>query len=222
MEFLKTKQDIYDTYEFIELCSKNVKTIYFFLLGDVSKHDFNVNPKKKVLRELIQRISKTHQTGIHPSYQSNQQPKQLSKEIQRLKTINNQKVSISRQHFLKLKMPFTYEQLIQKNINTDYTMSYADELGFRAGICNAYPFYNLETDVQRPLWIVPFQVMDGTLNKYLKLTPKNASLEIENLIAEVDKVNGVFVSLWHNSSLSETKEWNGWGVVYKRMLQLMQ
>ena len=222
LEFLKTKQDIYDTYKFIELCSKNVKTIYFFLLGDVSKYDFNVNPKKKVLKELIQRISKTHQIGIHPSYQSNQQPKQLNKEIQRLEKISNQKATISRQHFLKLKMPFTYEQLIQQNISTDYTMGYADELGFRAGVCNAYPFYNLKTEAQRPLWIVPFHVMDGTLNQYLKLTPEQSLEEIKYLVNEVREVNGVFVSLWHNSSLSEIKEWDGWRIVYQKMLQLMK
>ena len=64
--------------------------------------------------------------------------------------------------------------------------------------------------------------MDGTLNQYLKLTPKEGLKEIEYLIRKVKKVDGLYVSLWHNSSLFETHIWKGWRTVYKEMLHMMQ
>jgi len=39
------------------------------------------------------------------------------------------------------------------------------------------------------------------------------------LIEEVRKVNGTFISLWHNESLSEEKRWKGWRTVYETLIQ---
>lgn len=220
--YFKTKKDVFDTYDFIESCSDKVKTKFFFLLGDRGEHDDNIHHKKKALRMLIQKLAKKHSVGIHPSYRSNTQKKQLSKEVKRLRDISNQTITSSRQHYLMLKFPDTYQDLIQNKIYADYTMGYADSCGFRAGVCNAYPFYNLELEQKMPLVIVPFQIMDGTLNQYLKLTPEEALLEIKKMIREVKNVKGIFVSLWHNSSLSEMREWKGWRIVYKELLTLMR
>ncbi|MGY5355483.1 polysaccharide deacetylase family protein [Wenyingzhuangia sp. IMCC45467] len=221
-QYLRSKTDPFDTYSFIADSSKGVKTKYFFLLGDRAKHDVNIHHKRKGLKKLILKLNEQHSIGIHPSYQSNKKPELLSKEVKRLENILRTKVTSSRQHFLKMSLPFTYENLISQKITKDYTMGFASQIGFRAGICNVYPFYNLEKEEQRPLWIVPFQVMDGTLNKYLNLTPEQAVVELKNLINEVNNVNGLFVSLWHNSSLGETTIWKGWKKVYKEMLILMK
>ncbi len=222
LDYIKSKKDVFDTYDFIKLHAKNIKTTYFFLLGNKSKFDLNIQPRKRVLKKLIQECSKNNDIGIHPSYMSNQNLGLLGKEIKRLEKITSKKVAISRQHFLKLEFPKTYENLISHDISVDYSMGYADQIGFRAGICNAYPFYNLRLEQERPLWIVPFQVMDGTLNKYLKLSPEQAIDETRNLIDEVKKVKGLYVSLWHNSSLSEIDIWKGWRIVYEEALNLMK
>jgi hypothetical protein len=59
--------------------------------------------------------------------------------------------------------------------------------------------------------------MDGTLNQYLKISPDEAQSVIKKIIEEVKKVNGTFISLWHNESLSEIREWKGWREVFIRM-----
>ena len=220
--YLRTKKDPFDTYDFIKNCSENIKTHYFFLLGDRGQYDPNIHYYKRGLKKLILKLNKEHEIGIHPSYQSNKEPKRVLKEIKRLEKILKEKVEISRQHFLKMSFPETYENLINQNIKKDYSLGFASQIGFRGGICSVYPFYNLETELQRPLWIVPFEVMDGTLNNYLSLEPVQALKEVESLIAEVKNVNGLFVPLWHNSSLSETGDWKGWRQVYKEMLTLMK
>ncbi|ANW94790.1 hypothetical protein AXE80_00110 [Wenyingzhuangia fucanilytica] len=220
--FLMSQKDPFDAYDFISDCSKNIKTHYFFLLGNRGAYDTNIHHAKKGLKKLILRLAREHEVGIHPSYQSNKNSDLLPVEIKRLEKVLEKKVTISRQHFLKMSFPSTYESLINQGITNDYTLGFASQVGFRAGICNVYPFYNLHREQQRPLWLVPFQVMDGTLNQYLELEPEQAIKEVKDLIVEVKKVNGLFVSLWHNSSLSETGIWKNWQKVYKEVVGLMK
>ena len=68
--------------------------------------------------------------------------------------------------------------------------------------------------------VYPFQVMDGTLNHYKKFSVLEALETMSLLINEVKKVNGTFISLWHNESLGEMREWEGWRVVYQQLLSL--
>lgn len=44
----------------------------------------------------------------------------------------------------------------------------------------------------------------------MRLNAEQAKQEIISLIDEVKKVEGEFVSVWHNESLSDYKEWQGW------------
>lgn len=98
-------------------------------------------------------------------------------------------------------------------------MGYASLPGFRAGTCTPFPFYDLTSEKETSLRIFPFQVMDGTLNQYMKLSPDEALEECKKLIDEVKKVNGTFISLWHNESLSEMREWKQWRNVYYKLLE---
>jgi len=39
------------------------------------------------------------------------------------------------------------------------------------------------------------------------------------LLEEVKKVNGTFISLWHNHTISETNEYHEWRNVHEKMIQ---
>ena len=119
-------------------------------------------------------------------------------------------VTKSRQHFLKLTLPETYNQLSDLGIIEDYTMGYASAIGFRASICSAFTFYNLDIETILPIKIHPFAVMDATLLYYLKLSPQASLLQISSLIEEIKNVNGTFMSLWHNDTFSNYNQWEGW------------
>ena len=124
-------------------------------------------------QKLIQRISKEYEIGIHPSFAGfvHGCHGKVIKEKERLEKIVEKKITKSRQHYLNLKFPKTYQNLIKAGITEDYTMGFADQIGFRAGTCTPYYFYDLENETKTDLLIVPFQVMDGTLLHYLKLSP---------------------------------------------------
>ena len=98
-------------------------------------------------------------------------------------------------------------------------MGFPDEPGFRAGIARPYYFYDVSEDQQTGLKIIPFQVMDATLYKYKNLDPVASKEVIFKLIDETRKVGGLFVSIWHNTSLLDNPDWQGWREVFEFMLK---
>lgn len=214
------KKDPFDTYDFqIEMQRQyGFRSIYFILLGEYGENDKNVSPSNRKFRSLVKLLADYADVGIHPSYASNRQPSRLKSEIATLSKILKREVTRSRQHFLILKLPGTYRNLIACDITDDYTMGYAHHVGFRASICTPYFFYDLDQEQITPLRIHPFAVMDATLKYYMKIEPHQAMDYINPLIAEVKAVHGDFVSLWHNESLSDYRMWEGWKQVYVQMI----
>ena len=99
-------------------------------------------------------------------------------------------------------------------------MGYAARPGFRAGICSPFYFYDIEKEAVSNLVVCPFAVMDVTLRNYMKADPEQAVEIISRLVSEVKKVNGIFISLWHNESLSENAHWKGWKKVYEQLVSM--
>lgn len=215
------EKDPYDTYNYqFELHKKyNLKPIYFFLLGDYAKNDKNISVKNKQFQSLIKSISDYYSVGIHPSYSSNKDHHLLTKEVKRLRSVMHKNVTKSRQHFLKLSLPDTYRNLINNDIEEDYTMGYAEEIGFRASICSPYYFYDLDMESETKLKIIPFSLMEASFQYYKDTSIEETTQQINQIINTVRKVNGTFVSVWHNESLSEKGIWIGWKTVYEKMLQ---
>ena len=55
-------------------------------------------------------------------------------------------------------------------------------------------------------------------NDYKDVGIEEAKAIIQSLIHEVKSVNGTFISLWHNESLSDQDRWKGWREVYTYLL----
>jgi len=217
------EKDAFDSYDFQRNIHKKYKLtpIYFFIVGKYGNYDKNISHKNKAFRTLIKSLSLDYEIGIHPSYSSNSDFAQLKNEYNELQKIISKPIAKSRQHYLKLRFPETYRNLLKLGISEDYTMGYASAIGFRASICSPFQFFDLEANCATLLRIFPFQVMDETLNEYLKLSPESAIEKIENLVKEVKNVNGLFISLWHNESLGNSKRWENWQNVYETMLAVV-
>ncbi len=215
------EKDPYDTYEWqLEMSKKyHLKTIYFFLVGDYGEFDKNIPlDGSRNFQALIKSIADYAEVGVHPSYYSNSNTNQLRKEIRRLTKVLKRQVTKSRQHYLKVTFPETYRNLLEYDIMEDYSMGYASEIGFRASICTPFNFYDLDLDVSTKLSLVPFMLMDGTMKDYMKLNPKESVQRAKELIDEVKAVNGTFVTLWHNQSVNDKEEWEGWRDVYEQIV----
>lgn len=219
--FFGDEQDPYDTFDRqIAIHDKyHLKPIYFFLLGDLSKFDRNLPFTNIHLRAIIQKIADKYQVGMHPSYSSNHRQGQLEKEKQRLEGILGKPIDKSRQHFLKLKLPETYQKLIAQGIKEDYSMGYSREIGFRAGICSPFYFYDLSKEETTPLLVRPFCMMDSTFKFYLKTRSSEIIYTAKPLIDHVKQVKGELITVFHNESLGSHKIWRNWGDVYETLIR---
>ena len=215
------EKDTYDTYDFIletyKGCIDHLQ--FFILLGNRNQYDKNISYQNKIFRQLIVKLAALCKTGIHPSYASNTHPGMMKTETERLEEIIQKPVTQSRQHYLKLKFPETYQSLIKAGLTDDYTMGFAGQTGFRAGTCTAFPFFDLNANRSTELMIHPFQVMDVALKNYMSMSPDEAWRVILELMLEVKKVNGTFIGIWHNESLSDSGQWQGWQKVFERILE---
>ena len=158
--------------------------------------------------------------GIHPSYRSNENFEWLEEEITSLQRVLKKDIKKSRQHFLKIHFPSTFRNLLQLEISDDYSIGYASEHGFRAGICTPFRFYDIEQEVETPLIMHPFPFMDGTFIYYLKLSPDEALKHILEYIEIYRHYGGEFIPIWHNRIYSEKEEeWKGWNKVFEEMVK---
>lgn len=213
------EKDPFDTFDYISaLKNQAIELKVFWHLGDFKQYDRNVSWKNKIHQKIIQQLGKHFEIGIHPSYFSNVKNSQITIEKQRLEQILSKKTNSSRQHFLKLTFPTTYQNLIRANITNDYSMGFADEPGFRMGTAHPYPFFDLSKNEATTLTIHPFIYMDGTLNQYKKTSPEEAKNIIENLVAQVKKYGGNFVFIWHNETIGEVGIWKNWKQVFEHTI----
>lgn len=218
------EKDPYDTYDYLDSVfnGNEDKVKFFFLLGDYGRFDKNIAHTNKQYRELIQKTNKKYDVGLHPSYATSKKggKKKVRVEKLRLEEIIGKEVTKSRQHFLMLKFPKTYNRLIKAGITEDYSLGYSALTGFRGGICTPYYFYDLKNETTTNLLIVPFQVMDGTLLHYMQLEPDKAFEETKRIMQEVKNVGGTFVSVWHNETVNNLGKWEGYREVFEKMNEL--
>lgn len=213
--------DPYDIYEWLEstLNNRGLTRKYFFLLSDFGKFNKNVTHQSAALQTLINRLGKTADVGIHPGYLTAENDDIMQNEVARLAAITGEPVRISRQHYLRMDLPDTYESLIKCGISEDHTMGFADRPGFRAGISRPFGFFNLRTNQARPLTIVPFVCMDATLRYYMRLSADEAAIRMVKMRKSLEQSKSLMVLLWHNESLSEHGPWAGWRKVIESVIE---
>ena len=212
--------DPYDNYSFIEKMfeGREDRLRFFFLLGDRGPYDRNIPHRNPKLQELIRRLSEKFEVGIHPSYASNGDKRRVENEKKRLETILGKPITSSRQHYLRLNFPTTYEILVGVGITDDFTLGYPEMPGFRAGLCTAFYFFNLKENKATTLTLHPLHAMEVSLKDYLKMTPARALEEVTGLMQKIKSTGGTFNVLWHNESLSDRGEWKSWAAVFQEIV----
>ena len=220
MSYMRDHIDPYDTYEYLlEQLQPYTESRFFFLCKYQKPFDENHLIQKKEFRQLVERIAQSHPIGIHPSYTSNSDAPAIAAESKILAAITDQSITASRQHFLRMSMPQTYQALIKAGITSDHSMMYADQLGFRASTCHPFQWYDLSQERTTELTIHSPCLMDVTLKNYLKLTPEESRAVIDELKKTISAVNGTLEFIWHNSSFSAAHGWDGWQETFEYLLK---
>ena len=220
----RREEDPYDTFDYIlEQQKKRApgsSLLFFALLADYDQYNKPANYLNPHTRDLLQHLDDYAKMGLHPGYYSLEEPQKVDIEAKRLEQILHRPIVRARYHFLRLKMPTSYRILLHAGIKNDYTMGYADVTGFRAGISVPYPFYDLDRDMETELTIHPFCMMDTTMQKYMRLTPRQAVEKSRALVEAVRAVGGDFCCIVHNQNICELFGWQGWRKAYEEMLEI--
>jgi hypothetical protein len=215
--------DPYDSYDWLERVHVRygVPLMYFILMGGGGRLDRNLPPTGPEMTSLVRQLALRHEIGLHPSYGSSRSGDLVAAEAAALARLTGKLITRSRQHFLKFEIPSTYRDLVRHGIRDDYSMGYASEPGFRAGIAHPFRFYDLEMECATELVIHPLAYMDGTLNVYRGMSPDEAMASISGLAAGVRRTGGSCISLWHNDTVNDYGPWLGWQKVFLHSLEMM-
>jgi len=213
------RQDISYTFDRImDISEKNsLKSAFYFKTACTDpNYDHNYSIEHKWIRQLLRDIyQRGHEIGIHPSYNTYQDNKQIKLEFERLLKVCEeegikQETWGGRQHYLRWKTPLTWRIWNEAGIDYDSTLSYANHAGFRCGICYEFPVYDLEQRQKLRLVERPLIVMEGSVlgEQYMNLEYEDALQYMKKLKERCKRYAGDFVLLWHNSSFATKKDYD--------------
>ena len=192
-----------------------VKALYFFLLADYSHYDKNISVHKPVVRTLVKSVADYSIVSLLASYRSFNDLELLKKERQRLINFINRPVKRVRQRYNRLQIPETYRAVVEAEFNEDYSMGYSDSVGFRAGTCTPFFFYDISFEEQLPVLINPVAVIYSGLYKYRNI--KRAREKIRMVRKEIRDVGGHLNIVFSNEVLNFT-EYNSMTALYQEMI----
>ena len=201
-------------------------TFYFITDQSYIANPAPYNMRHPLIRDLLRRLHRRgHEIGLHLSYHPYQNLVQGKKEFDILKEVREeeniqQNTWGAPQHFLRWKTPTTFQNGQDIGLNYDTTLGFADQAGFRCGVCYPYPVYNLETRQTLALYEIPLIIMDAT---FINTGYMNLDLQEEQTVHTIiqykkrcQMFSGVFTLLWHNNYLAESYQVEA----YKKILGL--
>lgn len=175
---------------------------FFFLALKYGDQDYSYGVED-LAAEIGMIADRGWEVGLHGGHRAYADAQELKEEKARLERVTNQPVTGYRNHFLRFRVPETWEYLSEAGFTYDTTFGYADCAGFRNGMC--YPFRPYDCEKMQAIGIteIPLTVMDCTLDTYMRLGPRQSWDLVKHLINNVERCHGVVTLLWHNTYLNE-------------------
>ncbi len=202
--YLETKEDPYNHLSFFTSLSKKFNTLPTYFLNTGSHFKIDPPPISYwALEDLFTALKGTARVQLHPSYHAFLDAQKLKEEKRILEDYT--KVEASRQHFIALEFPDTYNALLGAGIIKDYSMGYPNTMGFRASCSNPFYWYDLSQEKTTELLVYPFWMMDIHVTK-----TKNKMLAIEKqakeTIALLKQINGYNCMVFHSHLFALDKD----------------
>lgn len=201
----KLKKDPFDIFDdLIQLIKEHKFTMFFmFQLSDFSVYDRNIGHNRIPYRAVIKSIADYAKVGLLLGHYAMDDIKILRKEKLRMEDIIHSPLENVANSKFNLNLPDTYNNLIELEINTDHSMGYPNALGFRAGTCTPYLFYDINMEVTTPLSINPYAFHSNVVEL---LSKTKITEQLDKMLQEVRDVNGTFKGLFKNQDFSDYSE----------------
>lgn len=199
--WFRLQKDPFDNYQALIALHKvhKIHSIYFFQFAAYSTYDKNVSPNNNNFRYLIKSVADYSRVSLAASYSSFEDIELLKKEKKDLSNVINRPVRYSRLRYNRVDVPTTYRNLVDAEFTDDFTMGYTHHIGFRAGSCTPFYFYDIPLEVQQPIKVHPFAVHDYALQNLT--SEKEIFDKVDRVYEEIKKVGGEFISIFSNELL---------------------
>jgi len=215
---LRLKKDPYDNFfELVDIHKKfPIKTMFFFQFAKHSAHDKNVSTNSNRFRYLIKSVADYSVVSLSTSFVSTSDKEVLREEKKQLGNLINRPISYARLRYNKVNVPITYRNLVETEFTDDFSMGYTHEVGFRAGTCTPFYFYDINTEVRQPIKIHPFAMHDYALVKYK--SKEEVFEKMDKVYRSVKQVKGDFILVFSNE-LFGGKQHLDWMELYQSILK---
>ncbi len=199
---LKFKRDPYDVYTKLLRFSKKHKLSmkFMFQVSDFSSHDRNINYNRLQLQSLIKSVADYSEVGLQPGYYANEKFPILKEEKKRLENILKRPVLSALNSKYNLLLPDAYNHMVELDLKNDYSMGYPEALGFRAGTCSPFLFYDINFEVTTPLLIHPYALNVGA---FYKMKETEIEFKVREIRRQVKMVEGKLIAIFTNKDFSE-------------------
>lgn len=194
----------------------DAKSSFYFITATKDPLRFRYNIEE-IENELGEVLDNGCEVGLHGGYYAYDSFENIRAEKERLEAVSGKRAIGYRNHYLRFKVPDTWELLAKAGFKYDTSFGYADMIGFRNGMCHPFKPFNLDKNETIDILEIPLVIMDGTLFSYSKSFTEGFE-NAKRLIDTVERYNGVITILWHNNMFSwpAMKYWEG---LYEKILE---
>lgn len=199
---LKLKRDPYDVYnKLLRVLKKHkIPMKFMFQVSDFSSHDRNINYNRLQLQSLIKSVADYAEVGLQPGFYANQKFAVLKEEKRRLENILKRPVLSAINSKYNLLLPNAYNHMVELDLKNDFSMGYPEALGFRAGTCTPFLFYDINFEVTTPLLLHPYAL---NIEAFQKMKETEIEYKVREIRRQVKLVKGKLISVFTNKDFSE-------------------
>jgi hypothetical protein len=183
--------------------------------------------RDRYIKQLVEgrgtRRSADGVVGVHGSYTSALSQGQLARERDYVERVAAGRARDHRFHYLHSLPTRDWPLLAACGFDSDATLGFAEQPGFRAGTAHPYRAWDHESNAPLDLIIIPLAFMDASLDmRHLDLNPhptRGAGAELaRDVIDAVERVDGCASILWHNDRLCVGDQ-RVWTRLYRALIE---
>lgn len=198
----RIKKDPYNIFDdLIFLIKKyNTRMLFMFQVSDFNAYDKNISYNRQNYHSIIKYVADYAQVGLRLGFFAIKNPEVLKTEKKRMENIIHRPLQNVINSKYNLMLPDNYGFLNELDIPNDYSMGFPESVGFRAGTCTPFLFYDLNLEITTPLKVHPYVFHSQVCHS---LPSGEIKSEIAGILKELKSVRGTFVSVFKNRDFSE-------------------
>ena len=137
----------------------------------------------------------------------------FSSELNKLPT---DKIMSNRYHFLKFQLPDAWQTMEKAGVQLDASLGFAEQFGFRNSYGLPFSPYDFEKKQAMNLVVTPLNIMDGTMECYMKMPTAEIAKTIISFLNN-NRKDCILSLLWHNREFSPFR-FEAYLDIYKQVL----